>query len=292
MTKDGSSGHTLVVALVGAALALSGCGIGYRPAHHTVHAGKESPSPTYVGLDSTAGFSGTAITHEVTVYDTSGILLSVMGTTANATKARNEKLREMSKSGASSGSYTYEVTPVIPGMEFRAYYLFGGGSGFDFEPTGTDTTTHYDGDLKVSGFGVGFDIGAGHLTKRVLLDASADAKFVTYEVSGSTMMPLDQGYPVTRDPFYVPVNVGLSYLVTPVIRVRGGVGYDFLQSGFGLLLDGGQLFDAKAQAYFAPTSWLAVEAGIGYEHLSTGLGDYRSTVGDVQGWLGIKVMRR
>jgi len=278
----------LLLASWGLALALlSGCGVAYRTSYRTIEA--EETKGSDGTLLSDAGFGFTLPVHEITLSDRTGIMLSLFGGMANAMEARNEELKEMSKRGDSEGSYTFEVTPVVPGPDFRMLLQYG--TGYDVT-LGGYTAELDQGATRLLGWGFAFDTGALHLHQRLLLDFSAECTFWNYRGAFDKTALENHAFGETeREPFYIPVYSRLSYLITPRARISGTFGYDVLQSLLGAIpsIGGGQLYSTKAELTYALAPWLMLDAGVGRQSLSDGTGDFLSGVSDVSGWAGIRL---
>ncbi len=282
----------LVLALVvlAQALLLSGCGVAYRSSHRTIEVGENKGSDGTLLSD--AGFGFSMPVHEITVSDRTGIMLALFGTMADAQHARNEELKDMSKRGATEGSYTYEVTPVVPGPDFRMMLQYGTGTGYDVS-LGGYTAAFDQAETRVLGYGFGFDTGSLRLHRRLLLDFTAECSFYSYRgvLDSATQETYTLFGDTEREPFYIPVYSRLSYLITPRLRLSGVVGYDVLQSLLGAIpsIGGGQLYSTRAELMCAVTPWLMLDAGVGRQSLSDGTGDFLSGISDVSGWVGVRL---
>lgn len=280
----------LALAVFAQAFSLAGCGVAYRSSYRTIEAAERKGSDGTLLSD--AGFGFTVPMHEITLSDRTGILLSAFGTMANAMHARNEELKDMDKRGDTESSYTYEITPVVPGPDFRMILQYGTGTGYDVS-LGGYTAKFAQADTRVLGWGFGFDTGSLHLHRRMLLDFTAECTFWSYRgaLDPATQETYSLFGKTERDPFYLPIYSRLSYLVTPRARISAVFGYDVLQSLLGAIpsIDGGQLYSTRAELQYAIAPWLMIDAGVGRQSLSDGTKEFLSGVSDVGGWVGLRL---
>lgn len=248
------------------ALASSACGIGYGQKTQSTTIGRYDGAfnidgdPSYEG---TTKFRTTG--HSVTLYDTSGILLSTAGGAGAAYTAREQAKQAALDRGAQPGdsySYEYQIHMPVPNKLTTLSYSWGDTKGVDNSMAdGTMATASYF-ELDLTARPKTWFIGKDDLTLQL------SANWQEWTFSGLPGQLSEES--VSR--IGMPIGLSYGHLLIPHVQVSGRLAWDPL-SLFTFMGEKHHAdYTAGVHVSGVLLSWLRVEADASYQRIPAEFG--------------------
>ena len=250
----------IVVALV------AGCGIGYGQKVQSSTIGRYDGAFNIDGDPAYEGTTAYATTgHSVTLYDTSGMLLSVAGGAGAAYTARQKAETAAIERGAKAGdrfSYSYQVYMPVPDRLTTLSYSWGDTTGVDNSRADGAAATGSYFELDLTARPKTWFIGGDQLT--LVMSANWQSWTVT-GIPGAL-------FPVEVDRIGMPVGLSYGHLLVPHVQVEGRVAWDPLS--LFTFIDGAHHADYTAGVHASAliASWLRIEADGAYQRMPLDFG--------------------
>lgn len=262
--RPSSFATAALVALTAAAAA--GCGIGYGQKLQSTSIG---PYTGDFNIDGDPGYEGTTsysgAGHAITLYDTSGILLSAAGSAGSAYTAQQKAEKAAIERGGQPGdrySYSYQVYMPVPDHLTTLSYSWDDTGGVDNSQAtgGMATMKHFEFDLTARP--KTWTIGADQLTLVM------SANWQSWTATGIPGALFD----VDVDRIGMPMGLSYGHLLIPHVQVEGRLTWDPLS--LFTMLNGSYRADYSAGLHTSAVlkSWLHVEADASYQRLALDFG--------------------
>ena len=265
-TAAARSSLVLAISLAALAALAGGCGIGYGQKVQSSTIGRYDGAfnidgdPAYEG---TTAYTTTG--HSVTLYDTTGILLSVAGGAGAAYTARQKAEAAAIERGGKAGdrfSYSYQVYMPVPDKLTTLSYSWGDTTGVDNSRADGAAATGSYFEFDMTARPKTWFIGGDQLT--LVMSANWQNWTVT-GIPGAL-------FPVDVDRIGMPVGLSYGHLLVPHVQVEGRVAWDPLS--LATFINGAHHADYTAGIHASAViaSWLRVEADASYQRMPLDFG--------------------